>query len=135
VLSIYSNLYAIDSDLISININFSEYTDKIVINKGLRPSCKLIAFDNKTKIIANMQRISRKISNDPVLLFDWIMCILFGLLALGGIVLLFLVSQNQVVMRSTLGLALMSLMYSPLVHKNLLIRIILIIVTIGIAIY
>jgi len=30
-----------------------------------------------------MQRISRKISNDPVLLFDWIMCILFGLLATG----------------------------------------------------
>ena len=82
-----------------------------------------------------MQRISRKISNDPVLLFDWIMCILFGLLASGGIVLLFLVSQKQVVMGSTFGLALMSLMYSPLVHKNALIRIILIIVTIGIAVY
>ena len=82
-----------------------------------------------------MQRISRKISNDLVLLFDCIMCILFGLLALGGIVLLFLVSQKQVVMGSTLGLALMSLVYSPLVHKNVLIRIILIIVTIGIAIY
>ena len=91
--------------------------------------------NNKTKIITDMQRISRKVSNDPVLLFDWIMCILFGLLALGGIVLLFLVSQKQVVMGSTLGLALMSLMYSPLFHKSMLIRIILIIVTIGIAVY
>ena len=79
-----------------------------------------------------MKKINNQINHN---LFDWIMCILFGITTMFGLILLFLVDNKQLVMGCTLGLALMSLVYSPLVHKNTLIRILLVIITLLIVVY
>ncbi len=86
-------------------------------------------FNIKNNIV---KEINNQINNS---LFDWIMCILLGIAAIIGLILLFLVDNKQLVLGCTLGLALMSLTYSPLVHKNALIRILLAIATLLIVVY
>ncbi|MCC0176631.1 hypothetical protein I4641_06520 [Waterburya agarophytonicola K14] len=70
-----------------------------------------------------------KLSKNPLLFFDWIMCVVFGLMSLLGVILLFWASERQFLMACIFGLSLMSLLYSPLVKKNQIIRIPLTIVT------
>ncbi|WP_156114241.1 hypothetical protein [Myxosarcina sp. GI1] len=75
-----------------------------------------------------------KISNNPVLFLDWILCCLFGFLALCGFVAVFLVADKHLLIGSTFGLSLMSLIWSPLFRKTGSVRAILILMTLFIAI-
>lgn len=70
-----------------------------------------------------------------VLLLDWIMCILLGILALLGMILIFMVNDDQVLIGSTFVLTFLSLVYSPLIKKNFLIRTVLFIVTVSLVAY
>ena len=82
-----------------------------------------------------MRKLNHKVISDPVLLFDWVLCVIFGIATVVGIILLFFIEDKQLVMGSTFGLALMSLIYSPLVYKNTFIRIPLTIITLIILAY
>lgn len=76
-----------------------------------------------------------KINNDPVLFLDWIVCYLFGSLALCGFIAVFFVADKQLLISCTFALSLMSLIWSPLIRKTGLVRIILILVTLFVACY
>ena len=76
-----------------------------------------------------------KISNNPVFLLDWILCCLFGFLALCGFVAVFFVADKQFIVGCTFGLSLLSLIWSPLIHKSGLVRVILILITVFVACY
>ena len=76
-----------------------------------------------------------KISNNPVLFLDWILCCLFGFLALCGLIAAFFVADKHLLIGSTFGLSLMSLIWSPLIRKTGLVRVFLILMTVFIACY
>ena len=76
-----------------------------------------------------------KIRNNPVLFLDWILCCLFGFLALCGLVAVFFVADKQLLIGCTFGLSLMSLIWSPLFRKTALVRAILILMTVFVAFY
>ena len=76
-----------------------------------------------------------RISNNPVLILDWILCCLFGLLALCGFIAVFFVADKQFLVGCTFGLSLMSLTWSPLIRKTVLVRVILILITLFVAIF
>ena len=75
-----------------------------------------------------------RISNNPVLFLDWILCCLFGFLALCGLIAVFFVADKHLLIGSTFGLSLMSLIWSPLIRKTGLVRIFLILMTMFVAI-
>lgn len=77
----------------------------------------------------------RNSDKDPLWYFDWIMCVLFGLIAIGGFVLTIFALNKSTVMLSSLGLGLMSLAYSPLVEKTWMVRILLIVATLFVVAY
>ncbi|PSB07281.1 hypothetical protein C7B62_20415 [Pleurocapsa sp. CCALA 161] len=76
-----------------------------------------------------------RISNNPVLFLDWVLCCLFGSLALCGFATVFFVADKQFLVGCTFGLSLMSLIWSPLIHKTGMVRVILILMTLFIAIF
>ena len=82
-----------------------------------------------------MRKLSFKVDKNTVTILDRVMCITFALLAVGGLFLVFLAEDKQLVMGCTFGLALMSLMYSPLIERNMLLRLLSIIATIFIVCY
>lgn len=73
--------------------------------------------------------------NNLITILDSIASSLFGLASLVGVALLFVAEDKQLILGCTLGLALMCLAYSPLVRKNFLVRIGLIVATIIIVAY
>lgn len=75
-----------------------------------------------------------RIRNNPVLLLDWILCWLFSFLALCGFVAVFFVADKKLLMSCTFGLSLMSLIWSPLIHKTDFVRGLLILMTVFITI-
>ena len=77
----------------------------------------------------------KKISNNPVLLLDWIMCCLFTFLALCGFTAMFFAADKQLLMGCTFGLLLMSLIWSPLIRKSGLFRVLLILLTVFVGIF
>ncbi len=74
-------------------------------------------------------------SNNPVLFLDCILCCLFGFLALCGFVAVFFEADKQFLVGCTFGLSLMSLIWSPLIRKTGLVRVILILITLFIAMF
>ena len=76
-----------------------------------------------------------KISNNPVLFLDWVLCCLFGFLALCGFVAVFFVADKQFLVGCTFGLSLLSLIWSPLTRKTGLFRVLLILLTVFVGIF
>lgn len=76
-----------------------------------------------------------RINNNSVLFLDWILCCLFGSLALCGFAAVFFVADKQLLIGCTFGLSLMSLMWSPLIRKTGIVRVILILITVFVACY
>ena len=76
-----------------------------------------------------------KISNNPVLFLDWVLCCLFGFLSLCGFIAVFFVADKQFIIGCTFGLSLLSLIWSPLIRKSGLVRVILILITVFVAYY
>ena len=76
-----------------------------------------------------------KISNNPVIFLDWILCCLFGFLALCGFIAVFFVADKQFLVGCTFGLSLLSLIWSPLIRKSGLFRVLLILLTVLVGIF
>ena len=76
-----------------------------------------------------------KISNNPVLFLDWVLCCLFGFLSLCGFIAMFFAADKQLLMGCIFGLSLMSLIWSSLIRKSGLFRVLLILLTVFVGIF
>ena len=76
-----------------------------------------------------------RFSHNPVLFLDWVLCCLFGSLALCGFVAVFFVADKHLLIGSTFGLSLMSLIWSPLIRKTGFFRMLLILMIVFVACY
>jgi hypothetical protein len=81
-----------------------------------------------------MKKIDSHKSN-PVAIFDWILCIVFGLLALSSLVLLLWSKDVEILITSAIGLGSLAVAYSPLINKTPLIRGLLTCITIVVLAY
>lgn len=77
---------------------------------------------------------NKKIGQDLVAIFDWILCVTFALLSLLSLVLLWS-SVKATLIGSAIVLGLLAIVYSPLVKKPLLVRVMLSIITIFVLAY